>query len=542
MSLKDVNIGMRLIVSFGAVLVIMVIITTAGMLGMGQMNTSMTQIHLENDAKVKYANLAHENLNNIMWAMRLVPYASGTERLASIQKQIGDSRSAYRSAMEELDKRETSAQGKAIIATIKGVLGEAVQTNNQVIQLSQEGKQEEAIILQNSKADPLTLKISEGFESLLKFEENLSNKRFEEAQASYSYDRLITLTLLAVALLLSSVNAFALTRGITAPLKEAVSFATCIADGDLTVRCSYSAKDEPGRMITSLNKMAENLGHLVTDITDVSGTVSTASHQLRTTAEQIAAGTDHVATQTGTVAVASEQMSATSNDIAQNCLLASETCRKVGLTTTESAQIVNTSILSMRRIADRVKNTAASIDSLGARSNQIGEIVGTIEDIADQTNLLALNAAIEAARAGEQGRGFAVVADEVRALAERTTRATSEIGEMIKAIQNETKAAVKAMEEGVAEVEHGSHASEKSGEALEEILSQINEITMQVNQIATAAEEQFAATFEITTNIQQVTDVVQGTARGAEETSSAAQELAQQSLTMQALVSQFKLS
>lgn len=183
-----------------------------------------------------------------------------------------------------------------------------------------------------------------------------------------------------------------------------------------------------------------------------------------------------------------------------------------------------------------------TIEALGARSEQIGAIIGTIEDIADQTNLLALNAAIEAARAGDQGRGFAVVADEVRALAERTTKATREIDVMIKAIQCETGEAVQAMEEGVQEVENGAVSSQKSGHALEEILERIGEVSMQINQIATATEEQTATTGEITFNLQQVTEVVHQTARGAEETAGAAAQLAIKAHEMQSLVGQFRLA
>jgi hemerythrin-like metal-binding protein len=182
------------------------------------------------------------------------------------------------------------------------------------------------------------------------------------------------------------------------------------------------------------------------------------------------------------------------------------------------------------------------VEALGKRSDEIGAIVGTIEDIADQTNLLALNAAIEAARAGEQGRGFAVVADEVRALAERTTKATREIGLMIKAIQQETKTAVSAMEEGVNEVELGTEEATRSGEALRNIQDEINSLHMQVQQIATAAEEQTATTSEISSNIHNITDVAQNTVEGARKTSTAAQHLSRLSSELERLVGQFKLS
>lgn len=196
----------------------------------------------------------------------------------------------------------------------------------------------------------------------------------------------------------------------------------------------------------------------------------------------------------------------------------------------------------MARIAERVRETAKTVGGLGTRSDQIGQIIGTIEDIADQTNLLALNAAIEAARAGEQGRGFAVVADEVRALAERTTKATKEIGAMIKAIQQETKSAVTFMEQEVNEVERGTAEAAESGKALEKILEQVGSVTMQVNQMATAAEQQTATTAEISGNIQQITDVVQSTARGAQETAAAARQLSNLSSELQHLIGQFHLA
>jgi methyl-accepting chemotaxis protein len=221
--------------------------------------------------------------------------------------------------------------------------------------------------------------------------------------------------------------------------------------------------------------------------------------------------------------------------------MAAEGAQRASQTASDGATVVERTVTVMGQIADKVKESARTVESLGVRSDQIGAIIGTIEDIADQTNLLALNAAIEAARAGEQGRGFAVVADEVRALAERTTRATKEIGEMIKAIQKETKGAVTAMEQGVHQVENGTAEAAKSGQALQEIMQQINDVAMQVNQIATAAEEQTVTTREISSNMMQITDVVQQTSLGAQESATAAAQLNGNAEELQRLVRQFKL-
>ena len=221
--------------------------------------------------------------------------------------------------------------------------------------------------------------------------------------------------------------------------------------------------------------------------------------------------------------------------------MAADGAKQASRSANDGTEVVESTIAVMSQIAAKVQESAKTVESLGARSEQIGAIIGTIEDIADQTNLLALNAAIEAARAGEQGRGFAVVADEVRALAERTTRATREIGEMIKAIQNETKGAVTAMEQGVQQVEAGTCEAAKSGAALREILAQINDVAMQVNQIATAAEEQTSTTSEISRNMVEITEVVRQTSQGAQESATAAAQLNGNAEELQRLVRQFKL-
>jgi methyl-accepting chemotaxis protein len=335
-------------------------------------------------------------------------------------------------------------------------------------------------------------------------------------------------------------------RWISRPLHEAIEKTDVLASGDFRNVCDAdpelaNSKDEIARLSFSILKMACSLKGLLGQIERSSQEVSAAAQQVHSSAVQIAEGAEEVAAQAATVATAGEEMSATSGDIAHNCQLASDGAQIASQSAQTGAEVVDRTVSVMGQIAERVKETAVTVESLGTRSDQIGEIIGTIEDIADQTNLLALNAAIEAARAGEQGRGFAVVADEVRALAERTTRATKEIGEMIKAIQHETKGAVTAMEQGVRQVETGTLEASKSGQALRDILEQINNVAMQVSQIATAAEEQTATTSEISSNIQQITEVVQITSRGAGESAAAATQLNGNAEELRRLVQQFKL-
>jgi methyl-accepting chemotaxis protein len=331
-------------------------------------------------------------------------------------------------------------------------------------------------------------------------------------------------------------------RSITTPLNQAVALTKRIAAGDLTVKVASDSHDETGELLAAIADMVDNLRHKVTRTVEISAGIATTSNQLSATSQQIATGADQVAQQAGTMASASQEMSCTSSDIARNCSIVAEASNHSIEAAKAGEAVVQETIDGMNVIADRVRQTSITIEALGSRSEEIGNIIGTIEDIADQTNLLALNAAIEAARAGEQGRGFAVVADEVRALAERTTKATREIGEMIKAIQTETREAVKAMEEGVREVEKGAVSSQKSGHALEKILSRISEVSLQISQIATAAEEQNATTSEVTRNVEQISDVVSQTARGAEQTAIAAEQLTNQSQELRTLVSDFSLA
>ncbi|HJV64621.1 MAG TPA: methyl-accepting chemotaxis protein [Geomonas sp.] len=316
---------------------------------------------------------------------------------------------------------------------------------------------------------------------------------------------------------------------------ELAEIAARVAEGDLSCSFDHERRGIYGEM----RRMVEQLRQVMDRVTGSSRSIAQAAVQLNGSADQMASSSRLIVEQAEAVAMASELMAETTREIANNCRLAADSSELASDSATAGASVVAGTVQGMERIAGKVRGTASVVSQLGARGDQIGEIVATIEEIADQTNLLALNAAIEAARAGEQGRGFAVVADEVRALAERTTRATREIGQMIKGIQAETREAVAAMEEGIGEVEAGSEEAIHSVRALTEIQARIAELNTQINQIAVAAEQQAATTREITDNMQQISGAVRCGALSAEQVSSASAGLSGLSDGLQELVRRF---
>ncbi|MSN24602.1 MAG: HAMP domain-containing protein [Geobacter sp.] len=348
---------------------------------------------------------------------------------------------------------------------------------------------------------------------------------------------------LLVILALSILLAWVVSRTVTGPIKAVVNTIKDIAqgEGDLTRRLPILGRNEVGELSEWFNTFVGNLHNIISQVSGSSLQLASSALQLQQTSHQMTDSIAQLSSQSTSLATAGEEMSATSGDIASNCHHAANNAGGATQKATEGAAVVGQSIAVMNTIAERVQKAASTVDALGVRSEQIGAIIGTIEDIADQTNLLALNAAIEAARAGEQGRGFAVVADEVRALAERTTRATKEIGEMIKAIQKETKEAVSSMEQSVTQVEQGTSHAAESGRSLQEILDIINDVTEQISQIATAAEEQTATTREISSNVMNLNDLAQQNDHALHETAVAANDVSRQAEELKRLVGHFKL-
>lgn len=331
---------------------------------------------------------------------------------------------------------------------------------------------------------------------------------------------------------------FSVARSV-AVLKDA---ARQIAAGDLTVQATTGGNDEIEEIARVFNAMTASLAGILENVATTADRVAHAAQQAVATSEHLAHGAAEAASRVDNVASAAEEMSATSAEIARNCVQAADNSDKTGIAAADNTRLLQEIVAIMATISTSVKDSAITIERLGAQSDQIGAIAGTIDEIADQTNLLALNAAIEAARAGDQGRGFAVVADQVRRLAERTSTATQEITAMIKGIQAETANAVNVMQSGVAEVDRGGNSTSQSGAVVQVMIARIDEVTSEINQIATAATQQTATAESISGDIVQVAQIVQGAARDAQETAGEAATLLSQAEELKAMMERFKIS
>lgn len=362
--------------------------------------------------------------------------------------------------------------------------------------------------------------------------------RLERFEKNIKYGILL-LTLLAA--LVAAVFSKFFVKAITSAIRRVSETAEKVAGGDLTQVIDAEADDEVGHLADTFNGMTDNLSGMIKKINEASMRLASASSQLSATSEQISKGAADQDSQVTRVAAAMEEMSASIQEVASHSAEAAKSSEDAAGIAKNGGGVMRSAVEKIEKISRSTNETATMVDALGRSSNRIGEIIAVINDIADQTNLLALNAAIEAARAGEQGRGFAVVADEVRKLSERTTKATKEIAEMIKTIQHDTSLAMEAMAEGGAEVDEGLGLVQDAEAALGVIVNRVGQVSEMVRRIAAASGEQGKASEDVTQNVENIAGVIRQNSSAVNESTAAAQELARLAGALQDLVSKFNV-
>jgi len=345
------------------------------------------------------------------------------------------------------------------------------------------------------------------------------------------------------ALIIGVLVAFIITRGIVKPLDITVDLLKDVAqgEGDLTRRIEVDQKDEVGDLARWFNVFMDKLHDIIATVAGNTEQLASAANEISSASEELSTGVKEQTNQTAQVSTAIEEMTATIVESSKNISEANEKAKNAGERSQEGSNMSDEASRGMDEIVESSNVTAKNIEGLSEKAAAIGEIISVIDDIADQTNLLALNAAIEAARAGEQGRGFAVVADEVRKLAERTTSATKEVADNIKGIQADVTTAATQMTDSTEIVNKGKEATQKTNEALNEIYTAIESVQGMMNQIATASEEQSTAAEQISRNIENVDRITKETATGTEQAASAAEQLNRQAEELRNLVGGFKL-
>jgi methyl-accepting chemotaxis protein len=325
------------------------------------------------------------------------------------------------------------------------------------------------------------------------------------------------------------------------PIQEGAKALEAMSTGDFTVRITSDFNGQHRRIADSINKLGESISAILQEVVDATQATSSAASQISSSSEELASGSQELSSQVHEIASAIEQMTSTIIQTSKSTNRTAENSKHSVEVAQRGGEVILQTVDGITKIAEVVSKASDIIQELGKNSQQIGDIVQVIDEIADQTNLLALNAAIEAARAGEQGRGFAVVADEVRKLAERTTKATKEIAQMIRKIQTDTKNAVESVNQGAIVVEEGKKLASKAGQSLKEIISSANEVVDLANQVASASEEQSSTAEQISKNIESISHVTNESASGIQQIARSADDLNRLTEKLSNLVSQFKV-
>ncbi|WP_341521607.1 methyl-accepting chemotaxis protein [Pseudomonas sp. G.S.17] len=541
MSLRNMNIAPRAFLGFSFIGALMLILGIFALTQMSKIRDAGDQVAQDNVPSI-------QSLNGLTVAgirMRVLSYRLLTNREADVQektiglfaernRQISDAQVIY-------EKLISSPEERTAYTEYVQLLGEYRQIEARIIGLSRAGNVEEMARLLNGESAANSDKMNVVLGKLSDLNSKQLTVTNHAAAKEYSSAFNLVVALLIAATILTMLFAWLLTKSITQPIAAALEAAETIAEGNLTRPIKVDGTDEAGRLLAAMQKMQEKLRDTLMHISGSATQLASAAEELNAVTDESARGLTQQNNEIEQAATAVNEMTSAVEEVARNAISTSDASKSATTSAGDGRDLVMETVSAIERMSGDVQSTAELIGNLANESRDIGKVLDVIRGLADQTNLLALNAAIEAARAGEAGRGFAVVADEVRALAHRTQQSTSEIERMIGSIQGGTEQAVNSMRNSTERAESTLNIAKGAGLALDTINTAIVEINERNLVIASAAEEQAQVAREVDRNLVNIRDLSAQSSDGANQTSAASGELTRLAVDLNSMVARFSL-
>jgi methyl-accepting chemotaxis protein len=536
------KIGQKLALGFGIILSLVVVLAAVVVTKLSGMNHESEHIAINLLAKTKVSAINTAVKDNAISSMEML-LNSDAGINAKIAKQIAERNQSNNKLIEELAADLAgSPDDEKLLAEMKKHRGLYIAGLDRVLGMIKDGKREEATYVAGEEMIPMLapfLKAVKALDDQQSLKVDAATKQINETTGSI---RKLAIMLSAAVIVLGLFSAISMIKAVTVPLNHMRKTIMGVEqDGDFTRRIGLNSSDEVGEAARAFDNLMKSLQQTFGTVLQNAEKVSVSAHSLSVSSTHLAKSASSQSSSTAAMSAAAEEMTVSTTNVSESAREALDISRQSGELSVEGGDIIGKAAAEMTRIAETVRTTSGTIAQVGQNSNQISTIVQVIKEIAGQTNLLALNAAIEAARAGEQGRGFAVVADEVRKLAERTTQATEEISSMIGAVQHSADAAVAAMAGSVTEVSNGVALANQAGETIVQIKDGAGRVVTVVNDIAYALTEQCKANEDLARQVESVAQMTTENSAAASETAGEAEKLKELATEMRAAVGRFRI-